>query len=445
MKRKGAGFIFIVISICFTGSLSAQVKKQLTLNDAINLGVQNSKQLQLNKEKILEAAAAVKEAVEKKLPDAGVSGAYMRLMGSNIKMKGEPNNGGSGSNTAMPDISQAVYGIMNISLPLYAGGRIRLGIESSRYLEQAARLDADNNKDEEIQNIIEAFANLYKSASAVKLVQDNLQQSRQREKDFSNLEKNGLLARNDLLKAQLQTSNIELSLLDAQNNLQMATVNMDLMLGLPAHTELELDTTGIEKREDDRTLEDFLQAATTNRKDIQAISYRKKAAATLVKATEAQLYPNLQLTGGYIAADIPKFFSITNAVNLGVGVSYNIGSLWKTKAKVQQAEAKEREMALTEQMMGDVLQLQVNKSYLNLLSSRKKIDVYIKAVEQASENYKIVKNKFDNSLATTTDLLEADVAQFQAKLNYTFAKADAFVAYHKLLQTAGILSSGLEK
>lgn len=128
-----------------------------------------------------------------------------------------------------------------------------------------------------------------------------------------------------------------------------------------------------------------------------------------------------------------------------MGVSYNIGSLWKTKAKVQQAEAKEREMALTEQMMGDVLQLQVNKSYLNLLSSRKKIDVYIKAVEQASENYKIVKNKFDNSLATTTDLLEADVAQFQAKLNYTFAKADAFVAYHKLLQTAGILSSGLEK
>ncbi|HEU4608001.1 MAG TPA: TolC family protein, partial [Chitinophagaceae bacterium] len=131
--------------------------------------------------------------------------------------------------------------------------------------------------------------------------------------------------------------------------------------------------------------------------------------------------------------------------NLGLGVSYNIGSLWKTKAKAQQAEARAKQVALAEDMMGDDLQRQVNKSYLTLLSSRKKIDVYAKAVEQADENYKIVKNKFDNSLATTTDLLEADVAQFQAKLSYTLARADAFVAYNKLLQTVGILSSEIKK
>ena len=137
--------------------------------------------------------------------------------------------------------------------------------------------------------------------------------------------------------------------------------------------------------------------------------------------------------------------SITNAINVGIGVSYNIGSLWKTKAKVQQAEAKAKQIALTESIMDDNLQLQVNKSYLNLLSNRKKIEVYSKAVEQAEENYNIVKNKFDNSLATATDLLEADVAQFQAKLSYTLARADTFVAYNKLLQTAGILSSELKK
>ena len=61
--------------------------------------------------------------------------------------------------------------------------------------------------------------------------------------------------------------------------------------------------------------------------------------------------------------------------------------------------------------------------------------------EQARENYRIVKNKFDNSLATTTELLEADVAQLQATLSYTLARADAFVAYNKLLQTAGLLNN----
>jgi outer membrane protein TolC len=74
------------------------------------------------------------------------------------------------------------------------------------------------------------------------------------------------------------------------------------------------------------------------------------------------------------------------------------------------------------------------------LSSQKKIDVYAKAIEQADENYRIVKNKYANSLATLTDLLEADVSQLQAHLNYSFAKADAVVVYNQLLQAAGILS-----
>jgi outer membrane protein TolC len=62
-------------------------------------------------------------------------------------------------------------------------------------------------------------------------------------------------------------------------------------------------------------------------------------------------------------------------------------------------------------------------------------------VEQATENYKITKNKYDNSLATTTDLLDADVAQLQSRLNFSLSKIDAMVAYSRLLQTAGILTS----
>jgi outer membrane protein TolC len=160
---------------------------------------------------------------------------------------------------------------------------------------------------------------------------------------------------------------------------------------------------------------------------------------------QGEKYPSLQLTGGYIAASVPKVFSVPNAVNLGVGISYNIASLWKNKAKVQQAEARVKEIVAAQATADDNVQLQVNKNYFSLISYRKKIEVYAKAVEQARENYRIVKNKFDNSLATTTELLEADVAQLQATLSYTLARADAFVAYNKLLQTAGVLSTELKK
>lgn len=444
MKHKPTGLFILAFIFSFT--VRAQEKRTLTLNDAIDMSIKNSKQLKSSQAKIDEATAALMEAHEKKLPSASVSGSYLRLNSANFDLKTKNNNGGGGSNTnETPKVSQAVYGLLNISLPVYSGGRIKYGIESSAFLEKAAKLDADNQKDEIIQNTIEAFANLFKANSAVRLVKENLLQSQERTREFGNLEKNGLLARNDLLKAELQSSNIELSLLDAQNNLDVANLNMNLMLGLPDETKLALDTNGIARANDDRALIDYIQSALTNRKDVAALDYRKKAAESNVKVAESEKYPSLQLTGGYIAADIPKLLTVTNAVNIGVGVSYNISSLWKTKAKVQQAEARVKQMAITQSLMEDNIRLQLNKDYLNLMSNRKKIEVYAKALEQATENYRIVKNKFDNNLATTSDLLEADVAKLQSTLSYTLARADAFVAYHKLLQSAGLLSAELKK
>jgi outer membrane protein len=418
------------------GQLSmAQDQKPLSISEAIDLGLKNSRQLKISSAKIDEATASLKEAEQRRLPDASVMGSYIRLTNPNINMKNQSSSGGSTGST--PSVSQAAYGILNASLPIYTGGRIKYGIESARYLAEAVKLDAENDKDAVIENTIEAYANLYKAKAAVNLVKENLTQSQQRVKDLANLEKNGLLPRNELLKAQLQASNTELSLLEVENNWQLANVNMDLMLGLPEKTVIIPDSAFLQSVTENKTLDDFVQSALTNRKDIAALDLRKQAALTGVKTVKGEYYPSLQLTGGYIAADIPKLLTITNAVNVGIGFSYNIGSLWKTKAKVKGAEARANEMAATQELVNDQVRLQVNKAYLNWLNSQKKIEVYAKAIELADENYRVIKNKYANSLATTTDVLEADVAQLQANLNYTFSKADAVVAYHQLLQAAG--------
>ena len=125
-------------------------------------------------------------------------------------------------------------------------------------------------------------------------------------------------------------------------------------------------------------------------------------------------------------------------------MKYNIGSLWKTDAKVQQAKARESQLKANEYLMMDNIRLEINQAYENYLLNEKKIEVFARAIEQATENYKITKNKFDNNLLTTTDLLDADLASLQAKLNYAGAKADAVVAYNRLLQTAGLLTYSTE-
>lgn len=439
MNKRSIG-LAIVINLLGPGILKAQ-ERPIGLNEAIDLSLKNSKQLKGSQAKIDEATAALREAVEKRLPDAKLTGSYLWLGTANIDLK---TKNSSGNQNGTPKISQAMYGIVNASLPIYTGGRIRYGIESSRYLAEAIKLDADNDKEEVIQNTIEAYINLYKARSSVNLVKENLTEAQQRVKDFSNLEKNGLLARNDLLKAELQTSNVELTLLDAENNWQLANVSMDLLLGLPEKTQLLPDSTLVAQNPELKNLDEYVQAAYTKRADLASMDLRKKATETAVKSARGDYYPNFALTGGYIAADIPQFLTITNAVDVGVGISYNIGSLWKTKAKVNQAEARAKQMEISESLLNDNIRLQVSQAYLNWLSSQKKIEVYAKAVEQATENYRIVKNKYNNSLATTTDLLDADVAQLQAKMNLVFAKADAVVVYNKLLQTAGLLQESIK-
>lgn len=416
--------------------------KTLTLREAIDLSVKNSGQLKISQAKIDEATAALKEAVERRLPDFKVSGSYLYLpVEPNINLKtGSGNGGGNGGD--MPAVHQAAYGMATVSLPLYAGGRISYGIESARYLEQAARLDSGNDRQELMLNTINAFTNLYKAKAAVNLVKENLQQSQQRVTDFTNLEKNGLLARNELLKAQLQESNVELSLLDAENNWKLANVNMDLILGLPEQTELLPDSASlVASSADIKTIEEYEQLALQHRNDLQALGLRSKAAADGIKIAKAEMLPSLALTGGYIALAVPHFVTVTNAVNLGVGVQYNLSSLWKTNSKVRQAKAREVQLQASEGLLNDAIRLQINQAYQNYLLSQKKIDVYNKAIEQAAENYRITKNKYDNNLVNTTDLLDADVAQLQAKLNYAFAKADAIGAYSKLMQTAGMLDN----
>ncbi len=447
MKHNRLFILFSIIALFHFELLKAQ-QKTLTLTEAIDLSIANSKQLKTNKAAIEEASGALKEAEDHRLPDFKISGSYLRMNNPNVDLKiktGNADGGNPGGNAAAtPKISQATYGIANLSLPIYSGQRIKYGIESAHYLLEASKLDADNEKEAVILNTIDAFSNLYKSKAAVNLVKENLQQSRQRDTDFSNLEKNGLLARNDLLKSELQTSQVELSLLEAENNWKQANVNMNLMLGLPSKTQLLPDSSGMNYSFSLKNEEEYEQLALQNRKDAEALIFRKKAAGSAIKSVKGELYPGIAFTGGYIAAYVPNLLTVTNAVNVGIGLNYSLSSLWKTKARIQQAEARQKQLEAQEGMLQDKIQLQINQAYNNYLLSQKKIEVYNKAIAQALENYKITKNKYDNSLVTTTELLDADVAQLQAKLNAAFGKIDALVAYNKLLQAAGLLGESLK-
>jgi outer membrane protein len=428
---KTKRFYSLLICLTFFGIANAQQK--LTLSDAVQLSIKNSKQLQVSKAKIEAANASLIEAKNNLYPNADVSGSYLRLLQPTVKL-----NNSSGSSANSPSINQALYGSANVSYPIYTGGKIKYGIESARYLLQATSLDAENDKQAVALTTINAYMTLYKAQIAVAILTHQLEASRQRDTTFAHLEANGLLPRNDLLKTELQTSNLELQLLERENDVRLTAFNIGLMLGVPAES-ISIDTNLITVPSF-KTLSEYQTLALQNRKDLLAIAPRKKAAEANIKLANASAYPAIAATAGYIAADIPGFLTVTNAVNYGIGVKYNIASLWKKNSSVMKARVAESELSATQAQLTDVISLQVNTAYQNYLLSTKKIEVYKKATMQAAENYRITKNKYDNSLATITDLLEADAANREAQLNERLAEADERTAYYSLLYTAGILN-----
>lgn len=444
MRQSSKLTLFLAVLSC---NALAQDTRKLDLGEAIKLGVENSKQLKISNAKIAQATASLREAKERRLPEASVSGSYLRVTKPTIAMLMSTGSSGSGSGgdggtegSSTPKVDQAMYVLGNASYTLFDGLKNSAAIQSARYLEKAASLDAENDRQQVVQNVIAAYSNLFKANEAVSLVKENLKQTHQRSLDFSNLEKNGLLARNDLLKAQLQESNIQLSLLDAESNLHVANINMDLLLGLPEGTLLELDSNSFAQPKDAQVLSHWEQLAFENRNDAQSLAYHQKAAEANIRSAKGGYFPTVSLTGGYVALNVPNAIRVTDAWNAGVGVRYNIASLWKTGTSVSLAKAQLQQVQASQEMLTDNIRIQVNQAYEDYLLSLKKIDVYAEAVTQANENYKILKNKYNNSLATTTDLLDADVQQLQARLNFTYSKADAVVAYNKLLQATGIVN-----
>ncbi|ULQ53449.1 TolC family protein [Flavihumibacter fluvii] len=429
-----------VVLATFSYPLLAQENKALTLDQAVELSLKNSKQVKLNQAKINEANALLKQAEDSRLPEAGVSGSALWLPTPSITLDESLKNNNSGGGAQQPiKVNSALYGMLNVSQPLFTGFKIKSGIESARYLAIAARLDSEHDRNAIIENTIQAYTNLYKADAAISVVKETLAESNQRVKDYSSLEKNGVLARNDLLKAQLEVSNLELALLEAEKDRKLANVNMNIMLGLPTDTSFKTSLPeGI--RVADKPLEEWENIASQNRKDMAALKEREKAGSAAIVAARSDLYPGIAATAGYVAANIPGLMRIDLAVNVGIGVKYNISSIWKTKAKVSQAEARQQQIQISQGLLNDNISLQLNKDYQDAILADKRITVLEKAVDQANENYRIVSNKFRNSIATTQEVLDANVARLRAQLNYEFSKADAQVSNYKLAETAGIIS-----
>ena len=429
---------YLLLSLLFltVSKIDAQEKRKMSLKEAISLVITNSNEVALANTKVKTSQLEMETVKNNKYPSATISGQYLRLTSANVKSNlGSGNSDPNAAPSTSPEVSQLILGQANVSMPIFSGFKIKNSIQASENLYKSETFKASHTKEQLALEVVELFAGLYQAQETVKLFEENLKSAHQRATDFSAMVDNGLLARNDLLKSQLQESNIQLSLDNALKNVTIINYQLVTLLKLPENTSIDID---IETVKSDMAQTQLL-TLNAQRNDLEALNFQEKASESNIKIAKSGYYPSIALVGGYIAFDLKDVLSVNNAMNFGVGLSYDLASIFKNGKNVKLAQSKTEQSKHAIAILSNKIKEETHEAQENYNLSLKQNKVYSLAVEQSEENYRIVKDKYDNSLSTTNDLLEADVLQLQSKINLALSQADIALKYYQLQFASGKL------
>lgn len=429
-------FVLFGISILGISSIDAQEKRSLTLDEAVHLAWNKSNEVGLANAKVSSKKYELQSAKNNQYPDFRISGQYQRLANASINLKLNQNS----NSGPLPIVDQLIIGQANATLPIFAGFKVQNNIQLHEKLYEAEEANSLHTKEDMAMKVINHYASLFKAQKMVALLKENQKRAEQRAHDFSELEKNEIIARNDLLKAQLQVSKIKLSIDEAINHENTINFQLITLLQLPVGTRLEIRESDFANFKMDNVPTNE-QPALENRKDLQAIQLQGKASKANIKLARGNYYPTINLIGGYIALDLKNVVTVQNAMNFGLGLSYDLSSIFKNEAVVKLAESKATEIQNSEAMLTDYIKIEVQKAMEDYHLAILQNEVYGESVAQSSENYRIIKDKYENGLADTNDLLEADVEQLSANINKTLAKANIIQKYYALLNATGQLTT----
>ncbi|WP_299780421.1 TolC family protein [uncultured Formosa sp.] len=430
---KSRFLVCAVLSIFYALQVQAQQTKPLSIPEAVHLVLENSDGSKISNATITTSEHEVQTAKALQYPDVTVGGQYRQL--TRVDFSSDLLTDETSGSTTIPNVDQLMMGNLDISMPIFSGFKIKNTIEASKNIHTATTYKAKDNDEKLALQTINLYINLYKAEQSMALFEENLISAKQRVTDFTNMEQNGILARNDLLKAQLQVSQVEISLADAKKTKNILNYRLVTLLKLPEDTIIETisDNFGISPT--------TVETDSIYRNDLEALKYQELATENQIKIAQGNYYPTIGIVGGYMAVDIPNAFTLTNAMNIGVGISYNISDIFKNKSEVAVAKSKADELKYTIDKATDDIKVEIENANQEYQLAFKKLELYEKSEEQAIENYRIVKDKFDNGLADTNDTLEADLGQLQAKINMAFAKANISQKYYELLTAQGQLTT----
>ncbi len=429
-----------MIVCLFPGRLFfAQDKVVLTLEKSIELALTQNPYHLASEERVNAAEQQVREAAAGFLPSLNSTG-MATLDEKLFELEFPSFIPGQPPEKVKVDFTRDYQIGLSLSIPLYTGGRLTAGYKSAKYNLRSTQESVRQSEHVTVFNTKAAFYGCLLARQFVRVAEQAVKDAEDLHKNVKSQYEVGLASQFDLLRSEVRVVNLKPQLIQAKNSFEVMKLNLKTLLGMDISTPIEIEgNLSYEPIEPD--MEKSIGLAIQNRPEILQLEYQKRIAEEMWKMARAERLPTLSISGSFnfwadrlaITGDVWQDYYNINLV-LTVPLFNGFGPA----ARQAQAKTTVREIELNLKGLKDGVKFEVSQAILKIEEARESLLSQEKNVEQAEESLRIANLNYTEGMITVLDVSASQTALTQARVNYSQAVYDFFVAVADFERSLGV-------
>jgi outer membrane protein TolC len=412
----------------------------LTLADAVERGLEASHRLAEIEARRTGAQAAVAGREAATRPAVSAQAGYTRT--NHVTAFAIPSLATQRLIVVYPDVPDNFRTRLDLQWPIFTFGRTDALERAARAEATATGFDLQAARNDLKLEVTRAFWAVVTANESVRVVTASLERMDSALNDMRNRLKVGLVPPNDVLSMEAQRSRQQVLLIQARNAADVALADLRRLTGLDPDAPLQVSAVFEPPAPPPPDVAALARSAREGRPERQALASRIEGAGERKTAAAAARRPTIAVGAGVDYARpntriFPRAAEWNESWDASVNFTWNFLDFGRSAADA--AEAAAAQLALRERLdeFDSTLDLEVRQRRIDLDSALASIPAASDAVRSAAEARRVVAERYAAGVATSTEVLDAQVALLQAEMDRTLAIAGARLAEARLARALG--------
>jgi outer membrane protein len=410
----------------------------LSLKETIERAIEANLSLKQSQEEVKAAEETRKVSITRFLPTFSTSYDYLHR---NKELTQSLTGLGPGPEFVVRPEDEYTF-VTSFSQPIFRGFELINQYKISDLGLNAAELSEKITRQDVILDAKNAYYSVLKTQKLLEVSEQRVIQIASQKEVAENFFEVGMSPLNDLLQAQATLANARQGLIAAQNNLEIAKSQFNIVLRRPVNSPVAIEDV-LDYTPLVHDIDFYLSSARDNRLEIKVADLEAEIAEKEVMLARKDYYPSINLTGRYTR--IGDQYDVDGGEGISDAASWNIQAMaqwdfweWgRTSFGVKEKLHRLSQAQYRRTQILDNIELEVKTSFLRTKEGEKNIITVEKAIEQAKENFRINQERFKEQVATTTDVLNAQTLLSDTLTNYFNALYDFKISNATLFRAMG--------